>query len=153
MVTIDIIDNSTRTLVLVIALLVDCKILAHFDLNSKLASYPGFFFEVKRNSSLQISKSLYECALLDDNYLSWMIIQWCCSYHLVLSFDIWLHWNRTDLQVLGHQYSNFTQSSRLTAWPSKVGQVTTTSELFIYTYDCTLIEHSHKYTFKITLKY
>ena len=23
-----------------------------------------------------------------------VIIQWYCSYHPVLSFDVWLHWNR-----------------------------------------------------------
>ena len=49
----------------------------------------------------------FEIFLLDDNYLDWMIttqlddnyqevviIQWYCSYHPVLSFDVWLHWNR-----------------------------------------------------------
>ena len=50
----------------------------------------------------------FEILSLDDNYLDWMIttqlddnyqevviIQWYCSYHPVLSFDVWLHWNRT----------------------------------------------------------
>ena len=49
----------------------------------------------------------FEIFSLDDNYLDWMIttqlddnyqevviIQWYCSYHPVLSFDVWLHWNR-----------------------------------------------------------
>ena len=31
---------------------------------------------------------------LDDNYQEVVIIQWYCSYHPVLSFDVWLHWNR-----------------------------------------------------------
>ena len=50
---------------------------------------------------------IFEIFSLDDNYLDWMIttqlddnyqevviIQWYCSYHPVLSFDVWLHWNR-----------------------------------------------------------
>ena len=50
----------------------------------------------------------FEIFSLDDNYLDWMIttqlddnyqevviIQWYCSYHPVLSFDVWLHWNRS----------------------------------------------------------
>ena len=57
----------------------------------------------------------FEIFSLDDNYLDWMIttqlddnyqevviIQWYCSYHPVLSFDVWLHWNRiiiTNLTV------------------------------------------------------
>ena len=31
---------------------------------------------------------------LDDNYQEVVIIQWYYSYHPVLSFDVWLHWNR-----------------------------------------------------------
>ena len=55
----------------------------------------------------------FEIFSLDDNYLDWMIttqlddnyqevviIQWYCSYHPVLSFDVWLHWNRNS--ILGH---------------------------------------------------
>ena len=32
---------------------------------------------------------------LDDNYQEVVIIQWYCSYHPVLSFDVWLYWNRS----------------------------------------------------------
>ena len=31
---------------------------------------------------------------LYGNYQEVVIIQWYCSYHSVLSFDVWLHWNR-----------------------------------------------------------
>ena len=54
----------------------------------------------------------FEIFQLDDNYLDWMIttqlddnyqevviIQWYCSYHPVLSFDVWLHWNRNYVNV------------------------------------------------------
>ena len=37
----------------------------------------------------------FEIFSLDDNYQEVVIIQWYCSYHPVLSFDVWLHWNRT----------------------------------------------------------
>ena len=36
----------------------------------------------------------FEIFSLDDNYQEVVIIQWYCSYHPVLSFDVWLHWNR-----------------------------------------------------------
>ena len=55
----------------------------------------------------------FEIFSLDDNYLDWMIttqlddnyqevviIQWYCSYHPVLSFDVWLHWNRISYILL-----------------------------------------------------
>ena len=29
----------------------------------------------------------------NDNYQEVVITQWYCSYHPVLSFDVWLHWN------------------------------------------------------------
>ena len=39
---------------------------------------------------------------MDDNYSDWMITtrtQWYCSYHPVLSFDVWLHWNIIHFNV------------------------------------------------------
>ena len=36
----------------------------------------------------------FEIFSLDDNYLDWMILPGS-SNHPVLSFDVWLHWNRT----------------------------------------------------------
>ena len=37
---------------------------------------------------------------LDDNYQEVVITQWYCSYHPVLSFDIWLHWNRINCHYI-----------------------------------------------------
>ena len=73
----------------------------------------------------------FEIFSLDDNYLDWMIttqlddnyqevviIQWYCSYHPVLSFDVWLHWNRitiiTLVQLISHpcnQQTTFQQGN------------------------------------------
>ena len=42
---------------------------------------------------------------LDDNYQEVVIIQWYCSYHPVLSFDVWLHWNRNIyVLVISQEY-------------------------------------------------
>lgn len=39
-------------------------------------------------------KILHQAVLgLDDNYQEVVITQWYCSYHSVLSFDVWLHGN------------------------------------------------------------
>ena len=41
--------------------------------------------------------NIFDMSQLDDNYQEIVIIQWYCSYHPALSFDVWLHWNRISV--------------------------------------------------------
>ena len=47
------------------------------------------------------TKSLASMGLAQarPNYQEVVIIQWYCSYHPVLSIDVWLYWNRMSIII------------------------------------------------------
>ena len=45
-----------------------------------------------------------------DNYQEVVITQWYCSYHIVLSFDVWLHFDR--ILVTQHDIKTHDSESR-----------------------------------------
>ena len=49
---------------------------------------------------------------LDDNYQEVVIIQWYCSYHPVLSFDVWLHWNISTYILVKGLFFNCTLATK-----------------------------------------